>query len=157
MNGPSLRHALSTHWTTGRPPAGLTLPDSDVVHLTGQALQAKQIGSEKAEMAYFLLMGDPNLHRGCAARYGAGWPCFGSRGCRWSRRANRLYSLNAGCYALFMISIKSFLLPVCYVVLIISNELITFKTGLNKFNVPKLLLILLCYLVTVNNDEAPKG
>ena len=59
-------------------------------------------------------------------------------------------------YAVLMISTKSFLLPVSYVVLMISNKLIT-NTRLNNFNGNKLLLILLCYLVTVPNVETPKS
>ena len=51
-------------------------------------------------------------------------------------------------YAVFMICTKSFLLPMSYVVFLISNELITLRTRLNEFNSSKFNLPLsVCNLV----------
>ena len=41
-------------------------PDPDLVDLIEQALIEWQIDSQKADLAYLLLMGDQNLHRGPA-------------------------------------------------------------------------------------------
>ena len=41
-------------------------PDPELVNLIEQAFIEGQTDSEKADLAYLLLMGDQNLHRGAA-------------------------------------------------------------------------------------------